>query len=87
MHQCLDVLRPFHQATVELSEEKQIVAKLATNLKNNLNEKCAVLLKVTALFMATLLDPRFKELGFCNQGCTKKANERLTKECAATMQT
>lgn len=60
--------------------------KLATNIKNNLTEKFAVLEKVTALSMATLLDPRFKELGFCSQGCAKTAVDRLTRECAATMQ-
>ncbi|XP_054635140.1 zinc finger BED domain-containing protein 4-like isoform X1 [Dunckerocampus dactyliophorus] len=112
MHQCLDVLKPFHQATVELSEEKQVSAskviplvkmlkhyissrcghithplgmKLATNLKNNLIEKFAMLEKVTALSMATLLDPRFKELGFCSQVCAQTAIERLIRECAGTM--
>ncbi|XP_023813810.1 zinc finger BED domain-containing protein 4-like [Oryzias latipes] len=60
--------------------------KLATNLKNNLHERFSALEKVTALSMATLLDPRFKELGFCSQGSAHTAIERLTKECAATMQ-
>ncbi|XP_078800180.1 E3 SUMO-protein ligase ZBED1-like [Oryzias latipes] len=60
--------------------------KLATNLKNNLHERFSALEKVTALSMATLLDPRFKELGFCSQGSAHTARERLTKECAATMQ-
>lgn len=36
--------------------------------------------------MATLLDPRFKELGFCSQGSAQTAVDRLTRECAATMQ-
>ncbi|XP_023811126.1 zinc finger BED domain-containing protein 4-like isoform X1 [Oryzias latipes] len=60
--------------------------KLATNLKNNLHERFSALEKVTALSMATLSDPRFKELGFCSQGSAHTAIERLTKECAATMQ-
>ncbi|XP_030000950.1 zinc finger BED domain-containing protein 4-like [Sphaeramia orbicularis] len=42
--------------------------------------------KVTPLSMATLLDPRFKELGFCSQGSAQTAVDRLTRECAATMQ-
>lgn len=113
MHQCLDVLKPFHQATVELSEGKQVSAskviplvkmlkhyissrcghithplgeKLATHLKNNHIEKFAMLEKVTAVSVATLLDSRFKELGFCSQGCAQMAVERLTRECAATVQ-
>lgn len=58
---------------------------LASNLRNNLVDKFAFLQKVTALSVATLLDPRFKELGFCNQGCAQMAVERLTRECAATI--
>jgi len=60
--------------------------KLATNLRNNLCENFAMLEKVTSLSMATLLDPRFKELGFCSQGSAQTAIDRLTKECAETMQ-
>lgn len=58
---------------------------LATNLTNNLNEKFAVLEKATALSLATLLDPRLKELGFCNQGNAEIAVERLIQDCAAIM--
>ncbi|KAM3618939.1 uncharacterized protein V6R79_000775 [Siganus canaliculatus] len=41
--------------------------------------------KVTPLSGATVVDPRFKELWFCNQSCARIAAERLTQECADVM--
>ena len=50
-----------------------IGAKLANNLKMNLADKFHQLEKVTALSVATLLDPRFKEVGFYTQGDSQAA--------------
>lgn len=37
--------------------------------------------KVTSLSVATILDPRFKEVRFCNASNTQAAVQRLTQEC------
>ncbi|CAJ1053309.1 zinc finger BED domain-containing protein 1-like [Xyrichtys novacula] len=41
----------------------------------------------TACNLATLLDPRFKMIGFRNQGCAQAAMRRLVSECASVMRT
>lgn len=42
--------------------------------------------KVTSLSVATILDPRCKEVGFCNASNTQAAVERLTQECASLIE-
>ncbi|KAG9273603.1 zinc finger BED domain-containing protein 4-like, partial [Astyanax mexicanus] len=37
---------------------------------------------MTALSLSTLLDPRYKQLGFCNLSNAQAAVDRLTRECA-----
>ncbi|KAK7901638.1 hypothetical protein WMY93_018407 [Mugilogobius chulae] len=113
MNQCLKVLRPFNQATVELSGETRVSgskvipiskmlthvitvecsqmddgvgATLATHLKNNLKEKMSGLEKVTSLSLATILDPRFKEVAFCSPSNAQAAVERLSRECASLIE-
>ena len=64
-----------------------IGAKLATNLKNNLLDKFALLEKISTLSVTTLLDPRFKAAGFCSTTCAQGATVRLTRECAHFFET
>ncbi len=60
-------------------------ASLAYNLENNLADKFSGLEKLTSLSVATILDPRIKEVRFCNPTDTKMADERLTRECVSLM--
>ncbi|KAL7406999.1 hypothetical protein ABVT39_001380 [Epinephelus coioides] len=103
------VLGPFHQATVELSEEKRVSASktiplmkmlrhtvqceashldtdpaklLAESLIRRLREHLAGLETMSVTTLATLLDPRFKVLGFYSQLKANKAVKRLWMECA-----
>lgn len=94
IQQCLTILKPVYQATVELSEDKFASASkviplakmlkhfiegrcghithnagktLATNLRNCMAERFSQLERSRSRSLATLLDPRFKQLGFCSQ--------------------
>ncbi|KAG7514676.1 zinc finger BED domain-containing 4-like [Solea senegalensis] len=62
-----------------------IASNLVHNINTNLQEKCAMLEKVTSLTLSTLLAPRFKEVGFCSSTSCQAAVERLTRECANIM--
>ncbi|XP_057216891.1 zinc finger BED domain-containing protein 6-like [Triplophysa rosa] len=62
-----------------------IASNLVNNIHTNLQEKFAGLEKVTSLTLATLLDPRFKEVGFCSMTNCQAAVERLTRECASVI--
>ncbi|XP_077424041.1 E3 SUMO-protein ligase ZBED1-like [Vanacampus margaritifer] len=110
--QCLSVLSPFNEATVEMSTESrvsgskvipmvkmlkhftarqwttvtiEVARNLVSKINSNLQDKFATLEKITTLTLATLLDPRFKEVGFCNTSSCQAAVERLTRECANQM--
>ncbi|XP_051793003.1 E3 SUMO-protein ligase ZBED1-like [Acanthochromis polyacanthus] len=102
----LNVLEPFHQATVEVSSERRVsgskviplmkmlhhtvscrlptlttARQLGDNLIRRLKEHIHNLESVSALTLPTLLDPRFKKLGFLTPGKTQEAINRLKNEC------
>ncbi|CAL9708171.1 unnamed protein product [Knipowitschia caucasica] len=112
--QCLKVLKPFNQATVELSEESWVSgskmipitkmlhhiitvecdqmnegvgATLANHLKNNIKKKLGGFEKMTTLSKATILDPRFKQVAFCNPSDAQAAVEKLSQECVSLIET
>ncbi|CAK6983289.1 zinc finger BED domain-containing protein 4-like, partial [Scomber scombrus] len=60
----------------------QLALKLASNIQTTLNDKFASVEKMTALSVATLVDPRYKEMGFCSANSAQAAVDRLTRECA-----
>ncbi|CAK6978108.1 zinc finger BED domain-containing protein 4-like, partial [Scomber scombrus] len=60
----------------------QLALKLASNIRTTLNDKFASVEKMTALSVATLVDPRYKEMGFCSANSAQAAVDRLTRECA-----
>ncbi|GAA6215913.1 zinc finger BED domain-containing protein 4-like [Lates japonicus] len=66
-----------------LNVAPSIGAILTNHLKNNLNETFSGLEKVTSLSVATILDPRFKEVGLSNASNAQAAVERLTWERAS----
>ncbi|XP_014854594.1 PREDICTED: zinc finger BED domain-containing protein 1-like [Poecilia mexicana] len=104
------VLAPFHQATVELSEERRVSGSkvipmmkmlylalesnastlhtqpaihLHENLKRRVTDTASNLESKSVLALATLLDPRFKSLGFRNSSKCNEAISRLRSECAS----
>ncbi|KAG7525034.1 zinc finger BED domain-containing protein 4-like isoform X2 [Solea senegalensis] len=107
--ECLAVLSPFFEATIELSEEKKVsgskvvpllkmiektiqeeTAKVAVPVAQELGEHLIRLLReklykvqsMSILSLATLLDPRFKALGFFCPMKKEEAIKRLTAECS-----
>ncbi|XP_077412229.1 E3 SUMO-protein ligase ZBED1-like isoform X2 [Vanacampus margaritifer] len=54
-------------------------------LQRQLREKLDNLQSMSIMFLATLLDPRFKKLGFFSPNKAAEAEKRLTMECAAIM--
>ncbi|KAK0151151.1 Zinc finger BED domain-containing protein 1 [Merluccius polli] len=108
IQECLGVLRPFNEATVELSAEKRVSASkilpllkmvslnlgeqlahihtdmakhLTKNLQLRLMESLSHYQKTSILTLPTLLDPRFKTLGFLSPSKIEDAIKRLTTEC------
>ncbi|XP_051244075.1 zinc finger BED domain-containing protein 4-like [Dicentrarchus labrax] len=106
---CLQLLGPFYQATVELSEEKRVsgskvipmikmlmlylydtvgnishntAKQLGQNLVSVMLNKFDTTENQTALNLSTLLDPRFKTLGFYNQVQAQSSVKRLTAQCS-----
>ena len=107
--ECLSILSPFNDATVELCEEKRVSAskvipllkmlnhalaeempnkttlmaqQLADSLSSHLRDKLHQLQSMSIMTLPTLLDPRFKTLGFLSQSKANEAVKRLTSECA-----
>nr|XP_023652308.1 uncharacterized protein LOC111835835 [Paramormyrops kingsleyae] len=110
IHECLDVLCHFNEATVELAEEKRVsgskviplfrmlrhavniklsqaqnikAQQLCKNLLRLLMERLSNYETMSIMTLATLLDPRYKTAGFCNQSNAQTAVKRLTAECAS----
>ncbi|XP_061926446.1 E3 SUMO-protein ligase ZBED1-like [Entelurus aequoreus] len=108
----LIVLAPFHQATVELSEERRVsgskvipmmkmlylalehsastlqtqAAKhLHESLKRRVTDTASNLESLSVLTLATLLDPRYKSLGFRSSFKLNDAIVRLRSECASVI--
>lgn len=106
---CLSILSPFHEATVELSEEKRVsgskvipllkmiekmlqeetmrstnplARELGEHLIKHLREKLHTLQSSSIMSLPTLLDPRFKTIGFFSPTKADEAVRRLASECA-----
>ncbi|KAK0142602.1 hypothetical protein N1851_019465 [Merluccius polli] len=109
IEECLGVLGPFNEATVELSEEKRVSASkilpllkmvslalaeqlgskttemakhLTKTIQLKLMESLSHYQKTSILTLPTVLDPRFKTLGFHTPSKADEAVKRLTTECA-----
>lgn len=111
--ECLKVLSPFNDATVELSEEKRVSGSkvipllsmllhtleeqergsdqtpestaMAETLRRQLRERLHTLQSMSIMSLATLLNPRFKKIGFFSPSKAAEAKKWLTSECAAVM--
>lgn len=109
VEESLGLLAPFNEATIELSEEKNVSASkvlpmlkmldyaiaeqmprkqtamaqyLADVVHRQLRERLNTLQTMSILMLPTLLDPRFKTLGFLSPSRADEAVKRLTAECA-----
>ncbi|XP_030011319.1 zinc finger BED domain-containing protein 1-like [Sphaeramia orbicularis] len=112
IEECLPILSPFNQATVELSEERRVsiskviplmkmlyhtvlaksehlsndVARLLSdNPLRRIRENVAGNESLSVMTMATMLDPRFKTLGFLSQNKAQEAVRRLKAECSVVI--
>ncbi|KAL3976200.1 kinesin family member 14 [Sarotherodon galilaeus] len=112
VREALLVVAPFHQATVELSEERRVSGskvipmmkmlycalernslhlhtQAATHLHDQLGRRvtdtASNLESLSVLTLSTLLDPRFKTLGFRSSSKCSEAVNRLKVECAAVI--
>ena len=110
--EALLVLAPFHQATVELSEEKRVsgskiipmmkmlyhalernasnlhtqaAIQLHEHLRRRVTDTASNLESLSVLTLSTLLDPRYKSLGFRSSSKSSEAVSRLKSECAAVI--
>lgn len=111
---CLSLLSGFNDATIELSEEKNVsgskvvpllkmleqmlqeemaktaeaVAKeMGEHLLRQLRERLHTLQSMSIMSLATLLDPRFKLIGFFSPSKDAEATKRLVAECGALIRT
>ncbi|XP_077431549.1 E3 SUMO-protein ligase ZBED1-like [Vanacampus margaritifer] len=108
----LQVVSPFNDAAVELSEERRVSGSkvipllamlhptleddmgtiqmeeskaMAEGLKKQLRDKLYNLQAMSIMSLATLLDPRFKKIGFFSPNKAQEAERRLTAECATVI--
>ncbi|KAM7371299.1 hypothetical protein PAMP_010781 [Pampus punctatissimus] len=113
MAECIKVLAPFYEATLELSEEKRVSGSkvipiltmlhhaleeedlgiletqesrgLTESLRRQIQDKLYVYQSKSITSLATILDPRFKKLGFLSPNKAEEAEKRLIAECAAVL--
>ncbi|KAM7405315.1 hypothetical protein PAMP_012587 [Pampus punctatissimus] len=113
MAECIKVLAPFYEATLELSEEKRVSGSklipiltmlhhaleegdlgiletqesrgLTESLRRQIQDKLYVYQSKSITSLATILDPRFKKLGFLSPKKAEEAEKRLIAECAAVL--
>ncbi|XP_052407935.1 zinc finger BED domain-containing protein 4-like [Carassius gibelio] len=74
----------------KLSQKKgqsaqESTAQLGTHLQEGLHSRCGGYESFRALALATLLDPRFKNVGFGNPAKAQEAEKQITLECASLM--
>ncbi|KAG9261818.1 zinc finger BED domain-containing protein 4-like [Astyanax mexicanus] len=67
----------------QAQDEKSI--QLCSNLFRLLNDRVSSYETMSIMTLATLLDPRYKTVGFCSQSNAQAAVKRLTGECATVI--
>ncbi|KAK7909453.1 hypothetical protein WMY93_014137 [Mugilogobius chulae] len=70
-------------SSANITDEK--AAQLCRSLLDLMTEKLSFYEVATQTALATLLDPRFKVIGFCNPNNAQNAIKKLTAECAANI--
>ena len=71
---------------VKQREVKDVMAgQLCSHLVQLMGEKPSGYETASQHSMATLLDPRFKTMGFCNPSNSTSAVQRLTAKCASLL--
>ncbi|XP_041920524.1 E3 SUMO-protein ligase ZBED1-like [Alosa sapidissima] len=75
-----------HAITSKHREVKGEMAKqLCNNLTRLMTERLSHYETASQHSLASLLDPRFKAMGFCNSGNSQNAVRRLTAECSSLL--
>lgn len=64
-----------------------VARQMGEHLKRQLREKLNTLQSMSIMSLATMLDPRFKAMGFLSPTKANEAIKRLTSECAAIVPT
>lgn len=64
---------------------KTAAQQLAENLRKRLTDSICSMESLSVMTLATLLDPRFKKIGFVSQQKASEAVKRLQSECAEEM--
>lgn len=72
-----ELKKPAHRVAIEIGE----------HLVKQLREKLSMLQSMSIMSLATLLDPRFKIIGFFSPTKANEAVQRLTSECASIIRT
>uniref|UniRef100_A0A674M8Q3 HAT C-terminal dimerisation domain-containing protein n=1 Tax=Takifugu rubripes TaxID=31033 RepID=A0A674M8Q3_TAKRU len=83
----IHLMRMIH---IELQRQATTVTKtaaqqLAENLRKRLTDAICSMESLSVMTLATLLDPRFKTIGFVSQQKANEAVKRLKSECAEEM--
>ncbi|XP_042073325.1 zinc finger BED domain-containing protein 4-like [Haplochromis burtoni] len=74
-----------HCLNEQMVEPPSIGSSLAQKLRMLLREKLDKIQTMSIMFLATLLDPRFRKLGFLSPARASEAEKRLKAECASVM--
>lgn len=64
-----------------------VARQMGEHLKRQLREKLNTLQSMSIMSLSTMLDPRFKAMGFISPAKASEAIKRLTSECAAIVPT
>ncbi|KAL3967060.1 chromosome alignment-maintaining phosphoprotein 1 [Sarotherodon galilaeus] len=74
-----------HCLNEQMEKSPSIGSSLAQKLRMLLREKLDKIQTMSIMFLATLLDPRFRKLGFLSPARASEAEKRLKAECASVM--
>ena len=74
-----------HCLTEETMKMTSIGSSLAGKLRSLLREKLDRIQTMSIMCLATLLDPRFRKIGFLSPTRADEADKRLRAECASVM--
>ncbi|KAL3979503.1 chromosome alignment-maintaining phosphoprotein 1 [Sarotherodon galilaeus] len=74
-----------HCLNEQMEKSPSIGSSLAQKLRMLLREKLDKIQTMSIMFLVTLLDPRFRKLGFLSPARASEAEKRLKAECASVM--
>ncbi|XDV34174.1 hypothetical protein PO909_004366 [Leuciscus waleckii] len=83
----IPLMKMLHHAVTSKLEglNSNLTKQLGDSLVRRVREQAVNLESISVMTMPTLLDPRFKKLGFLSQGKLQEAVSRLKSECATVI--